>query len=56
MMLRYSLDHASMADNIEKAVGKVLDKGLRTPDIMAVGCREVGTVEMGEAVLNELSA
>jgi 3-isopropylmalate dehydrogenase len=56
MMLRYSLDQASMADNIEEAVGKVLDKGMRTPDIMAAGCREVGTVEMGEAVLNELSA
>jgi len=45
-----------MADNIEQAVGRVLDKGLRTPDIMAAGCREIGTVEMGEAVLNELSA
>jgi 3-isopropylmalate dehydrogenase len=56
MMLRYSLDHASMADRIEQAVGRVLDKGLRTPDIMAAGCREIGTVEMGEAVLNELSA
>jgi 3-isopropylmalate dehydrogenase len=56
MMLRYSLDHASMADSIEQAVGRVLDKGLRTPDIMAAGCREIGTVEMGEAVLNELSA
>jgi 3-isopropylmalate dehydrogenase len=56
MMLRYSLDQASSADNIETAVGKVLDKGLRTPDIMAEGCKEVGTVEMGEAVLNELSA
>jgi 3-isopropylmalate dehydrogenase len=56
MMLRYSLDQASLADNIETAVGKVLDRGLRTPDIMAAGCREVGTVEMGEAVMNELSA
>jgi 3-isopropylmalate dehydrogenase len=56
MMLRYSLDQASLADNIETAVGKVLDRGLRTPDIMAAGCREVGTVEMGEAVINELSA
>jgi len=56
MMLRYSLDHASMADSIEQAVGRVLDKGLRTPDIMAAGCKEIGTVEMGEAVLNELSA
>jgi 3-isopropylmalate dehydrogenase len=56
MMLRYTLDQAAMADNIEQAVGRVLDKGLRTPDIMAAGCREIGTVEMGEAVLNELSA
>ena len=36
--------------------GRVLDKGLRTTDIMAEGCRQVGTVEMGEAVLGELSA
>ena len=56
MMLRYSLDQAELAANIEQAVGRVLDKGLRTPDIMAEGCREVGTVEMGEAVLAELSA
>jgi 3-isopropylmalate dehydrogenase len=54
MMLRYSLDHTDLADEIEAAVGKVLDKGLRTPDIMAAGCKEVGTVEMGEAVLAEL--
>ena len=54
MMLRYSLDAPALADRIDKAVGKVLDKGLRTPDIMAEGCKEVGTVEMGEAVLSEL--
>jgi 3-isopropylmalate dehydrogenase len=56
MMLRYSLDHAALADDIENAVGRVLDKGLRTADIMADGCSQVGTVEMGEAVLAELSA
>ena len=55
MMLRYSLDQAALADNIEHAVGRVLDRGLRTPDIMAEGCRRVGTAEMGEAVLAELS-
>jgi len=55
MMLRYSLDHAVLADDIENAVGSVLDKGIRTADIMADGCRQVGTVEMGEAVLAELS-
>jgi len=56
MMLRYSLDQAVLADHIEHAVGRVLDRGLRTPDIMAEGCQQVGTVEMGEAVLSELSA
>ncbi len=54
MMLRYSLRHPQLADEIEAAVGRVLDKGLRTPDIMAEGCKQVGTVEMGEAVLAEL--
>ena len=54
MMLRYTFDHAELADEIDAAVGKVLDKGLRTADIMAEGCKEVGTVEMGEAVLAEL--
>ncbi len=54
MMLRYSLDHLALADKIEAAVGRVLDKGLRTADIMAEGCKEVGTVEMGDTVLEEL--
>jgi 3-isopropylmalate dehydrogenase len=54
MMLRYSLDRADLADEIDTAVGRVLDKGLRTADIMAKGCKQVGTVEMGEAVLAEL--
>jgi 3-isopropylmalate dehydrogenase len=56
MMMRYSFDRADLADKIEKAVGRVLDKNLRTSDIMAAGCVEVGTVEMGEAVLTELGA
>jgi len=56
MMLRYSLDQAALADHLEHAVGRVLDRGLRTADIMAEGCQQVGTVEMGEAVLSELSA
>lgn len=54
MMLRYSLDQAAEADAIDAAVGRVLDKGLRTADIMAAGCTQIGTVEMGEAVLAEL--
>jgi 3-isopropylmalate dehydrogenase len=54
MMLRYSLDHVAEADAIEAAVGRVLDKGLRTADIMAAGCKQIGTVEMGDAVLAQL--
>jgi len=54
MLLRYSLDEPTLADDIDNAVGRVLDKGLRTPDIMAAGCKEVGTQAMGDAVLAEL--
>ena len=54
MMLRYSLDESAMADRIEKAVEKVLDDGLRTPDIYSDGTKKVGTDEMGDAVVAAL--
>lgn len=54
MMLRYSLNEIALADRIEAAVGKVLDNGLRTPDIMSDGCMEVNTVAMGDAVVAAL--
>lgn len=54
MMLRYSLDAASAAERIEAAVSKVLDQGLRTADIMSSGMRQVGTAEMGDAVVAAL--
>ena len=50
MMLRHSLDAAALADRIERAVGRVLDAGLRTPDIESPGTTVVGTREMGDAV------
>ena len=50
MMLRYSLDAPELADRIETAVGRVLDDGLRTPDIESPGTTVVGTREMGDAV------
>jgi len=56
MMLRYSLGNADVAQRIDDAVGKVLDKGLRTPDIMSEGCIEVGTAAMGDAVVEALKA
>lgn len=55
MMLRYSMDEMEAADAIEKAVEKVLEDGYRTPDIYTDGCRKVGTVEMGDAVVAALA-
>ena len=54
MMMRYSLGQAEMADKIEDAVGKVLDKNFRTLDILSDGCKQLTTQEMGQAVINEL--
>ena len=58
MMLRHALALPEIADRIEQAVDKVLDLGLRTPDIYQEsqeGCKKVGTVAMGNAVLTALS-
>lgn len=54
MMLRYSFDLDEAADAIEKAVKKVLAKGIRTVDIMSEGCTQVGTKEMGDAIVAEI--
>jgi len=54
MMLRYSLDQPALAGHIEQAVSRVLDDGLRTPDIASPGTRTVGTREMGDAVVAAL--
>ena len=54
MMLRYSLDEAAMAERIESAVIRVLDQGLRTPDIMSEGMTEVNCEAMGDAVVAAL--
>ena len=54
MMLRYSFGDEDNARRIEQAVTRVLDRGLRTADIMSAGMRQVGTSEMGDAVLAAL--
>lgn len=56
MMLRYTLNQTGLADRVELAVSKVLDNGLRTPDIYAGNGQEVGTVEMGDAVVVALGS
>jgi 3-isopropylmalate dehydrogenase len=54
MCLRYSLDQGALAEQIETAVQAVLNSGTRTPDIMAEGCSEVSTSEMGDALIKHL--
>ena len=54
MMLRYTFNMADEAQRIEDAVGVVLDKGIRTTDIWSDGMQEVGTAEMGDAVVAAL--
>ena len=54
MMLRFSLNQPEAAQRIEDAVQKVLSQGLRTPDIYSAGTTKVGTVEMGDAVVEAL--
>jgi len=56
MMLRFSLGQEQAAQRIEAAVQAVLKQGLRTADIYSDGCRKVGTVEMGDAVVAALKA
>lgn len=56
MALRYSLNNGAAADKIEKAVQAVLERGIRTADIMADGCTLVSTSSMGDALISELQS
>ena len=55
MMLRYSFGMAKEADWVDAAVARVLEKGLRTADIMQAGMQQVSTQEMGDAILETLT-
>ena len=54
MALRYSCNMAKEADLIDKAIAATLARGLRTADIMQPNMRQVGTTEMGGAIIEEL--
>ncbi len=54
MSLRYSFGLTEEADLIDKAIANVLAQGYRTGDIMQPNMREVGTTEMGAAIVKEL--
>ncbi|NLB63569.1 MAG: 3-isopropylmalate dehydrogenase [Fibrobacter sp.] len=54
LMLRYSFGLDEAAQAIEDAVAKTVDSGIRTGDIMAKGCKQVGTAEMGDEIVKNL--
>lgn len=54
MMLRYTFNQEITAQRIESAVKKVLAQDYRTADIYGPGMKQVGTAEMGDAVLKNL--
>jgi 3-isopropylmalate dehydrogenase len=54
MMLRYTFGMSDAADAVETAVRATLASGVATGDIYREGCRRVGTVGMGDAVLAAL--
>ena len=56
MMLRYSLNQEELAKKIDIAVIKVLDKGYRTADIAFEGDKVVGTMEMGDLIVESLES
>ncbi|TVQ37862.1 MAG: 3-isopropylmalate dehydrogenase [Geminicoccaceae bacterium] len=56
MMLRYSFDEPEEAQLLERAIERVLNKGLRTGDLMSPGMTQISTQEMGQSILVELAA
>ena len=55
MMLRYGLKLGAEADKVNAAMRQVLKDGLRTGDIMQDGCKQLNTIEMGDAVCERLA-
>lgn len=54
MMLRYSFDLEEEADAVENAVKQVLKDGFRTVDIMSEGKKQVGTIQMGDLICENI--
>ncbi|KAA0969386.1 3-isopropylmalate dehydrogenase [Aureimonas fodinaquatilis] len=56
MALRYSFNMIEEADKLKASIAEVLQAGIRTGDIMSEGARQVGTVEMGDAIAESFRA
>ncbi len=54
MLLRYTMKQDNLADIVENAVERVIERGLRTPDIYFEGAQLIGTQQAGSEVLTEI--
>lgn len=56
MLLKYSFGLSQESEDIEQAIQKTLNAGLRTGDIMSAGMKQCGSQEMGTSICSFLSA
>lgn len=56
MALRYSFGLAEAACRVDEAIGRVLEKGLRTADILGGRGTAISTSAMGDAIIAELGS
>ena len=52
MMLRFTFNAGTEADDVERAVQTALTSGLRTADIAAEGETTISTTQMGDAIVS----
>ncbi len=55
MMIFYSFNNEKISQIIDNSVKKVLDKGFRTEDIMDEKSKKVGTNDMGDLIIKEMT-
>ena len=55
MMLFYSFNNKKLSQIIDNSVKTVLDKGFRTEDIMDEKSQKVGTKQMGDLIIEEIT-
>jgi 3-isopropylmalate dehydrogenase len=54
MLLRHTASLAREADLVERAIGEVLDAGIRPGDLASIGSRPASTTDVGDAVTHTL--
>jgi 3-isopropylmalate dehydrogenase len=56
MALRYSFNLTEEAKLIEDSISAALDTGIRTPDIMQDGMKQVGTQQITDVIISEMNS